>query len=331
MLTQDDEALLAKALYDELDGDERGRVDALLAQDVELAEEFAAMRGMVERIPAERPDYLPDLSRSVMASLDKRRHTWWPMAAAAALVLSVVVGLGVVRNTPVDAPAPVVASEVEQLFASVEAQREIRDYASAYRLLEGRLADLSPDEQAQAVQRMAEVAYEDLQWYPEAMKRYRELRTEYFAAFQADHDNIYRLSVLEESAGTNQDFAPLVALASASESESLPELEQVMTRYPGSVVAKLAAAEASRVAAKGYGLDGTATSRLAALERALDESKHPVVRAHLQLAAADLAHDELSDEERARPLYLAVLRSGVPGLETQARTALAALDADSAP
>lgn len=331
MLTQDDEALLAKALYEELDSEERTRVDALLADDADLAKEFTAMRGMVEYIPAERPEYLPDLSRSVMASLDRRKFGWWPMAAAAAVVLSVVVGLGVARNSPVDAPTPVAESLVEQLFASVEAQREVRDYAAAYRMLEAGLAGLGPEEQARAVQRMAEVAYEDLQWYPEAMKRYRELRTDHFAAFQADHDNIYRLSVLEESAGTNQDFAPLVALASASESESLPELEEVMVRYPGSVVAKLAASEASRVAAKDYGLDMTAPSRLAALERALSASEHPVVRAHLQLAAADLAHEELSDDVRARPLYLAVLRSGVSGLESQARTALAALDADSAP
>lgn len=98
--TSEDELLAAYAADDAaLDGDDRRRVDALLARSPDARAELAATRAVLRRIRALPQPAAPDLSRAIAAAVgDRVPRAWWrqwrwlvPIGALAATAVAALI------------------------------------------------------------------------------------------------------------------------------------------------------------------------------------------------------------------------------------------------
>lgn len=334
--------LMAQAVYEELDPQDREALDRALEQSKELRAEAEALGVLVDGIAREEVELDRDLVAAVWASIGTetapltiRRAHLVVSFAAFALVLSGVVYMVAMRSPVAHAPgvaeAPAAseeaASPVETALLKGRALMLERDYPKAYVTLDGALENAEDDVSAgEARQLMADLAYSELRWYPQAFADYDTLRLRHSAVFQSKPENLLHLNLLDEARGRDDSYASLHALDAARRGESLDDLERLLADYPATYVASLAADEMARLSAK---LDGTGAGehwRVAAMESALARCTDPVARAQLKVEIGHLVSQELNDAERARALYEEVAESEFTVLAELAQDSLERLN-----
>ena len=292
---------MAASLYGEASPDEQRRIDAHLGTCPRCRERWAAFAALKAALPDSQPELDRDLSPAILATIGAKRLSRripvlgpaWASVAVAAAALAVVAFpyLYLSRGTAVLSapPAAVVLSPVEQAMSQADQMADKRDFASAYRILKEAIGTYPDDPAAaEAQSRGADIAFSELHWYPEAHDDYDRLAKQYPKRFREDPGAIARRDLLAE-ARTN-DFAALYALDAARRhgEEAFAHLEQVISRYPGTFVASLAANDMARLS-----LDAsTNTDRVQAFMAARDRCTDPAARAQLSM---ELGHVYLKD------------------------------------
>ncbi len=334
--------LMAQAAYEELDLQDREALDRALKRSKKLRAEAEALGVLVDLMPGGKVVLDGDIGPAVRAGirietvpLATRRIHLVVSFAAFALVLAGV-GYMISMQPPVahapgvaEAPADSVeaATPVDAAMRQARALMLERKYPSAYVTLDGALEDVEDDAYAgEARQLMADLAYSELRWYPEALADYDILRVRHSAVFQSKPENLLNLNLLDEARGRDGSYASLHRLDAARRGESFDGLERLLVDYPATYVASLAADEMSRLSAR---LDGTGVgehSRVTAMESALARCTDPLARGQLKVEIGHLVSREMNGADRARTLYEEVAESESTALAELAQNSLARLN-----
>lgn len=331
--------LMAQAAYEELDPQDREALDRALKRSKKLRAEAEALGVLVDLMPGGKVVLDGDIGPAVRAGirietvrLATRRARPVVAFAALALILTLLgyVVLPVVHAPEVaDAPATLVeaAMPVEAAVRQARALMLERKYPNAYVTLNGALENAEDDAYAgEARQLMADLAYSELRWYPEAFANYDALRVRHSAVFQSKPENLLRLNLLDEARGPDDRYASLLALDAARRVGSFEDLEVLLSDYPATYVASLAADEMARLSAKFDGMEVGEHSRVAAMESALARSTDPRARERLKLEIGHLVSQEMNGADRARTLYEEVAESESTALAELAKNSLERLN-----
>ena len=317
--------LMAQAVYEELDLRDRESLDRALEESDTLRAEAEALGALAEMIPREAAELDRDLTLTVRAGIRSEkpvfrpRRAHWVVSSAALAVALFGVGTMIVLRSPVAiapgiAEAPAVSDEgsspVELALQEAESLMGDLDYPNAYVVL-SRAVDGSTNTvfAGEARQLMADLAYGELRWYPEALADYDALRVHHNAVFQSKPENLLHLNLLDEARGRDDSYASLHLLDAARRGESLEDFEGVLSRYPATYVASLAADEMATLSAELDGLDAGGNLRVAALESALSRCTNPVARAQLKMEIGHAVSRDVNGAARARALYEEVAES----------------------
>ncbi len=335
---------LAANAYGELTGAEHERLSRHLARCPKCRERAAAFQSLAgaptTRAHSPGFDLLPMVRRRL-----KESPPWAPapttaplplrqlsvFAAAAALALGVfgiaASGLLTLPDTdPADgavAHHPSESTEHQGALAEAAALMADHDYAGAFRTLQHYLGESAEDERAgQARLTLADLAYEELQWFDRAhnayelvVRNHRDLLEEQGRMAEV----VLRWNVLAEA--RKVDYASVNALFAALDSgrDSFEELQAVVARYPGTFVASQAVQEMAGVAQAAPG--GAIEALAAARERATD----PVVQAQVDLELGFAYLNTSKDAAKAREHFVAASECSSTEVVERARASLASL------
>ncbi len=327
--------LLAQSLYEELGEADRRTLETHLARCESCRTESESLGELVSAIPVDSAMEEVDLLPRVRAGLRdapepiQRDRFRWVLAGAVAAMALVFTVFGMV---PSDAPSDTVAQvnedtpapidPLETVLAESAALDEQFNFSESYVVLSKALEESPEGGSARDVQqRIADLAFEELRWYSEAYAGYNALRAHHGKQFRSRVENINRLEMLDESRGVNADFASLYALDAARRSEDFDSFETIISQYPATYVASLAAddmAHASLV------VDEDMTPLLA-METALNRCTHPIAIAQLKMELGRLHQTDGADLQKARALFEDVRDSGNTVLAKRASVALESL------
>lgn len=338
------EELLGQSLHEELGPAEREELQRLLDDQPALRAEAGELKNFVGRIAAGPVAFTGDLRPAVIAELARRPPRravflphWFLAAAAFALVASGAF-YWIVMNPPAAvAPGVTLASDAPpaaQSIALAEAEAFVasRQYAQAYTVLAKAVksAPRAPDA-ALACQKMAELAFAELQWYPEAFAGYDKLRRDYAGQFRADTNNFTRLNLLDEARGATGDYASLRALDAARREGKFEAYEKILAKYPATYVASAAAGELATVVAQAEGLDANDFTTARALRMAQFRSKDPIAKQQLRIEVAHALRADPAQAEEARRIYREIAAGPYTTLSELAKKSLGTMDAPEAP
>lgn len=330
------EGTLAASLYEPLSEEDERLLEEMLREDPAFRRKAGELRALRAVNLLETPEFTGDLLPAVRAGLAEapaaRRSPAFRRALAAAAVTVLVAGVYFTAGPLPTAPAPaqeaVESAAPSRMAAAVERARASlarRDFSGAQASLTDALAAAPDDPGAGAAQALlADMEYAHLQRYPQAHAAYTRLRERYPDAFTTDPRSIERFNLLDEARA--HDYAPLRALDFAREhrEEALPQLERVIARYPGTMLAAAAVSQIIHPSGAAAGQDPAAA--VLALEDARRRCVEPAAVAQLNLALGGLYCDAFHDEEQARDLFLQAASGGSPAVSTQAQAALARLE-----
>jgi hypothetical protein len=327
---------LAAAVYDDIDSDQKSKLSAHLVKCSACRTQFESMRRLTEFVPKAAPaldlDLLPLLRKETRpARRPVARLGWaWSLAAATVFVIAAL-ALNFIPNTGQSADIASLSS-LEKQMRTAETLIQDRQFGSAYKTLQQAVAQNQQDPNAGlALARMADVAFTNLNWYPEACEAYDQLAKKYPAIYSSHPECIFNHNCLLET--RDHDFAPLYALDAAHRSgdEQFAQLEKVVGRYPGTFVAAMAVDDMAKVAAdelasRDPGLMNDDDAYVAALVCAKDRCCNPIAAARLKLELAHVYMREMNDAKMARSFYREVAESGDLELAGLAQDGLAKLD-----
>jgi len=328
--------LVAASVYNDLSQKELQTLHAHLDSCEPCRKQAAALNRLAQFIPVTAPvldqDLWPAIRRAVRRA-SERNYRPLRLAWRAGLALSLCVAAagavtyGLYRTYNTDGAA-VIAEAALPLQNDLDAVSDMineHDYVTAYRRLEKALqANPGAPLAAEARVQLADLAYSKLNWYPEAYDAYDRLVREH-SEFCDMTECISRHELLDEARAL--DYAPLYALDAArrARDNSFSRLESVVARYPGTLVASLAAEDMAR-----QSLDqGAATAgetHVAAMERAKGRCTNPVAIARLKLEIGHIYMRELNDAAKARSFYADVANFQDKTLASMAEGSLAALE-----
>lgn len=331
------EGALAASLYEPLSGEDERLLEEMLREDPSFRREAAELRALRAMNLLETPEFTGDLLPAVRAGLAeasaaRRSPAFRRLLVTTAAVTVLAAGAYFAAGPSLTGPVPArqaaenaapsgMANALEQARASLQR----RDFAGALAQLNGALAASPDDPGAGAAQALlADMEYAHLQRYPQAHAAYTRLRERYPDAFTNDPRSIERFNLLDEARA--YDYAPLRALDFAREhrEEALPQLERVIARHPGTMLAAAAVGQIIHPSGAAAGQDPAAA--VLALEDARSRCVEPAAVAQLNLELGGLYCDALHDEEQARDLFLQAASGGSPAVSTQAQAALARLE-----
>jgi hypothetical protein len=334
-------ALIAQSMYEPLDAGDRAELETLLRSMPDLENEAQALRTLVDRIPTDVPAFDGDLRPIVMANLDRAPRRAWPVLPhwAIALLAFVVVASGVAYRIVINpphavAPGPVAdagdASGVAAALADADALLASRDPATAYARLAAAVDARPRDpDAALACQRMADIAFDELKWYPEAFAGYDALRHDYVEQFRAVPANFARLNLLDESRGVGDEYASLRALDRAAGDFDFGSLSNIVARRPATYLAASAASEMARIAAHDAGVTA-AYDPVSAMRMASERATDPVVKLQLRLEIAHLLAATPDGRVGAREIYQDIASGDITTLAEAARKSLESIEAGAA-
>lgn len=303
---------LAAAVYGETTPDEQERLDTHLDACPRCQARYVALRQLHDAIPVSSAALDRDLAPVIMQSVAetrRRRHirhsgfAWAGMATAAAAIM--VVAIPYVRDQRESAPAPahpavVALTPVEQAMGQANEMADRHDFATAYRTL-AQAVNAHPGDPAaaEAKSRSADMAFSELHWYSEARDDYEQLAKQFPARFRDDPNAIARRDLLAEAGA--QDYASLYALDAAHRhaTDTFAQLEQVITRYPGTFVASLAARDMADLSTE----TGAVPDRANAFAAARNRCKDPVARAQLSMELGHVYLKDLKEPDKATEQY----------------------------
>jgi hypothetical protein len=338
------EELLGQSLYEELGAGEREELQRLLEDQPSLRSEAAGLEEFVGRIAAGPVVFRGDLRPAVIAELSRRGPRravflprWFLAAAAFALVASGTAYWIIMHPPAAVAPGVTLAGDAapaarSPALAEAEALIASRQYAQAYAALAKAVesAPRAPDA-ALACQTMAELAFVELQWYPEAFAGYDKLRRDYAGQFRADKHNFTRLNLLDEARGPTGEYASLRALDAARREGRFEAYEGVLAKYPATYVASAAAGELATVVARTEGLAASDYTTVRALRMAQFRLKDPIAQAQLRIEIAHALRADPGQAGEARRIYEEIAAGPYTTLSELAKKSLSAMDAPEAP
>jgi hypothetical protein len=344
----DREARMVEALYDDLDAEEREAFEHALASSPKDREEYEALKRLVAEIPDESPGLPRTIWPDVAERLESRRIGFpilphWAVAAAA----FIVVGGGVLYWIAMYSPAAVAPGvevaagpqspgELDDRYGPVLLDAaelaESRRYAEAYTLLAEAVADVKSDPAAApVVQAMADLAFDQLQWYPEAFAGYDALRRDHVPQFEAVEHNFLRLNMLDEARDADGDYPALHELDAARRRNEFGDYERLVARYPATYVASIAADDMAALVQAREDLADDSKGRVRAMRLAAMQATNPVAKAQLQLEAAHRIRTDLQDTDRAREMYENLANSGITRVAEAAQAELEEWEAGARP
>jgi tetratricopeptide (TPR) repeat protein len=332
--------LIAASLYNDLSQNELQTLESHLGSCGACRKQAAELTKLAAVFPVTEPgldqDLWPAIRRAVRHESERHysplRLSWGVSCALGlCLIAATVMTYGVYRTY--DTGATVIAGAgvpLENDLAAVSAMIDDRDYVRAYRRLEKAIqanpgSPLAPEAHVQ----LADLAYSKLNWYPEAYEAYDRLIREYSDA-GALTECISRHELLDEA--RTLDYAPLYALDAARRAgdNSFGRLESVVAKYPGTLVASLAAEDMARQFIE-QGTVPAGEEHVAAMERAKAKCTNPVAIARLKLEIGHIYMRELNDTAKARSFYAEVANFDDKTLASLAEGSLAALEEPAAP
>ncbi|MCX8064299.1 MAG: hypothetical protein N3G21_03920 [Candidatus Hydrogenedentes bacterium] len=175
----------------------------------------------------------------------------------------------------------------------------------------------------EALLMLADIEFSSEEKYEEAHRSYKSLRVNYPHIFSSSPQAIYRFNLLEEVSGEN--YKPLYVLNSSSGNirDSVQQLEGIVKRYPGTLVAQLAVQKMLECYADGKSL--TPDKQIALLESIRYSISDPTVLAQVDYILGDLYWKQKSDLRSAEKFFESVYYSGPPSLKPMAHDALVQL------
>ena len=338
------EGLIAESLYEDLSESDQGLLDGHLSQCSACREELASLKSITEAIPRTRPRLDEDLAARVREELEgpqtraRGQFSWGVATLAASALLAVSLGMYLLRSQE-SSPRPADRASIEspvgpvaRVLEQAQSMAKEFDYTGAYILLSKTLAEF-PDEapSGQVQERLADLAFSDLQWYREAHEAYHALRVNYYEEFQADPRNVFRMNVLDEAQGSRSDFAPLHALDASSLNGSFEGFERLLTEYPGSYIGSMAAHEMAWLEAGRQGLPETEESLALAMRSVIGRCTTAVSKAQVKIELGHVLGQGLGDYAGARKMYREVAAVAHPVLALQARESLHDLEGTPGP
>jgi hypothetical protein len=300
------------------------------------------MQNFVGRIASDAIEYRGDLRPAVMAAIAQRPRWrflilphWALVAASFVFVASGVAYWMIAHPTKAIAPAvPVakMAAAPSPEMAEADSLIESRQFAQAYALL-AKYVGATPraDDAAVACQKMSEIAFGELQWYPQAFDGYDRLRRDYADQFRADEINFVRLNLLDEARGAAGDYASLKSLDAARRDGSFEAYEKILAKYPATYVGSQTANELAMAVAKADGFDPASANGVRALKAAQFRAKDPVAKAQLRLEVAHALRRTPGQADEARRLYSEMAKGPFTAIAEMAKKSLAAMDAPASP
>ncbi len=323
--------LLAASLYEPLEPGDKARLDRHMAACPACRARAQQLRRVTTRIAREdipfTGDLLPVLRQRLAEESAQQRGVRWalPLAACALVLLTA----GSITLWPQAAPSVqerVLASAVDPLLAEAQTLTASHDFTGALRVLQDAVSAHPEDPHAgQAQLMLAEVQFAQLQRYPEAYDAYQTLRARYPETWKASPGVVKdRFDLLSEA--RVKQFEPLYAFDAARNTagDAVHELEKVVARYPGSMVATLALLAMRDNNAAPVETEN-APMKAAALENLRDCLTDPIALAQLNVTLGDMYWREIHDRSRAREVYSKAAESEHAGLASLARLALAEL------
>ncbi|MCH7909115.1 MAG: hypothetical protein IIB38_05800, partial [Candidatus Hydrogenedentes bacterium] len=326
--------------YETLREADRDRLDRHLADCEDCRAELSTLKRLVERIPVTPVELDVDLSVSIRERLDAPRRRAAPMIpglrlagafASTVVLIGVIAGLSLYRSgQPEDRVAQTVSQEVptapDGLLASVERLIEARNYSAAYAELAEMLKRYpGPELRGAVLMSQAKLAFEELQWYPEAYRAYQTLRQHHADLFQSDPSHIAQLNMLDEARGPEGGFTSLHALDAARRSGDFNQFESLISRYPGTYVASNASVDMAVLALAELDVDANGNMELAAMEAVLARCDEPIAIAQITMEIGYILESKMDRPDRARALYERIAESDVDALALRAQSALDAL------
>jgi len=328
--------IIAASLYENLDEADERRLDAHLAACEACRREAQSLGLLVSRLAPQPVAFQGDLRPVLRESLRAARSgsLWFRPAVFGAVCLSVVVAgfFTAVILQPASSPRREMARLLTPMEQALAASRELSGdgrYAEAYKVLSTAVSEHPEAPLAgQAQRQLADLAFANLHWYPEAYEAYQNLAQKYFDVYSADDESKLRNELLDEA--RQVDFASLYELDAARQGlgDTFAQLEQVVARYPGTYVASSGVREMAQlvVAEKGLGEDDAGLAR--GLELARARTSNAAVVAQMTMALGDLYWHRLADYDRARTLFDEVANGDHEVLAQRAQTSLRQLDSE---
>jgi len=328
--------LIAASVYNDLSQKELETLENHLGSCPSCRNQADTLDRLAKFIPVTAPaldqDLWPAIRRAVRRA-SERNYRPLRLAWGAGLALGLCVAAagavtyGIYRTYDTDGATVVagVGVPLENDLAAVSNMIKEHDYVTAYRRLE-KAIEANPESPLaiEAQVQLADLAYTKLNWYPEAYDAYDRLVRDHPASCPLT-ECISRHELLDEARAL--DYAPLYALDAARRAgdNSFSRLESVLARYPGTLVASLAAEDMARQSLD-QGADPAGQTHLAAMECAKGRCSNPVAIARLKLEIGHIYVRELNDAAKARSFYADVANFEDKTLATLAEGSLAALE-----
>lgn len=328
--------LIAASLYNDLSQNEMQTLQDHLAACDSCRNQAAALDHLAKFIPVSAPtldqNLWPAIRRAIRRAHDRNygplRLSWGAsLAVGLCIAAAGAVSYGIYRTYNADSATVIAGAAIplENDLAAVAKMIDSHDYVTAYKRLEKAIqanpgSPLAVDAQVQ----LADLAYTKLNWYPEAFEAYDRLVRDPSQAC-ALAECISRHELLDEARAL--DYAPLYALDAArrASDNSFGRLEAVLARYPGTLVASLAAEDMARQSLE-QGSTPAGETHVAAMERAKGRCTNPVAIARLKLELGHIYMRELNDAAKAKSFYAEVANFEDKTLATLAEGSLAALE-----
>jgi hypothetical protein len=335
--------LMAASVYEALPEGERKALARHLAACESCRREAEKLANLAAAIPRTRPepgfDLVPILRRRLAEGTGEpvRDRVAWrmPTTLAAAVVLLCLFGYGlwvglpnaaqgerpdaqVVDNTPEASPVQRALAEAERFAAE-------KNFTAAYRALEQALEEHADDPAAGTAQlRLADLAFDDLQWYRQADEAYRDLLARYPGASEQSgrHEVIVRRrNMLDEARKDNYKPIYDLVLARRSAGNALQKYERLVAEHPRGYVADEAVREIVALVAP-QDAESQPEAVVQALQEVRDSWKDGAAVAKLNLEIGNVAWRRLNDPVLAREAYEKAAVGPDPVLAQRAKDAL---------
>lgn len=333
--------LMAKAAYEPLDETESALLEHICKKVPDLAAEKQQYVAFVKNLTLTCEELPFDLSARVDALLEQpaeSRHfhaTAYATAAAVILLLASVSLVFMYSNDVATSAAPPQLAKIQPVKAAVvppdaqlvEAMNRAcgvlanQDAASAALLLDQAIqkAPTAPYV-GEALLKLADLEYNNLQRYERAYNAYDRLNREYPDILATNEEWSKRYNLLSEA--KREKYAPLYVLdfARSSKKDAFPIFEKVITTYPDTKLAD-AAVEGMRDLLKTE-MPAIAATDADELEQVKSRCSNPIAIAQIDLILGHHYCNNLNDRERAKAYYNLVASCDHVALAHEAAQAL---------
>lgn len=323
------EELMGDALAGELTADAESKLQDHLADCANCAAELNSLRKTLSAIPSESID-LPESLRPaieqqirVARAKSARVRVASTIAAAAALVIVAGIGYSTSKSDPIPQDTTIVANTAPTLPAAYTEYLANEEYPKAFIWLQNAIEESPENYDAPELHAaLAQLAYEELHWYPEAYQAYKNYRASHPEAFRDAGEDVRRFTILDEAHAIDTNFASLHDWERTQSEGEVVEYAKYIERYPGTLFASDAVVHIAELVAEESGADVDFRS---AAETALARLDNPVVVAQFKLELGHYYLHEGNDRNQARRLLEDVESSSVTALAMAAQKSLADL------